>query len=148
VARVIRGTFAKGIDNGPGRSAGAGVLIGRVPNAVSPRGGHGDLTLRHRSPHAASATLAATDNFDSVLAPVAWAGQRCTRAMVWQVVSACYGIVLASEIGTLRGHVVTVILTFAARKDVELSRIPRSDYARNCRDDRCIRMAGGTSGLA
>ena len=38
------------------------------------------------------------------------------RAVTWQVVSACYRIALAAETGTLRGHIVTLNLTFAARK--------------------------------
>ena len=38
---------------------------------------------------------------------------------VWQVVSACYRIALAAETGTMRGHIVTQNLTFAARKGAE-----------------------------
>ena len=40
--------------------------------------------------------------------------------MVWQVVSACHRIALAAETGVLRGHIVTLNLTFAARKGAEL----------------------------
>ena len=45
---------------------------------------------------------------------------RAARITVWQVVSACYPIALAAETGTLRGHIVTQNLTFAARKSAEL----------------------------
>ena len=45
---------------------------------------------------------------------------RAARMTDWQVVSACYPIALAAETGTLRGHIVTPNLTFAARKSAEL----------------------------
>jgi hypothetical protein len=36
--------------------------------------------------------------------------------VTWQIVSACYRIALAAETGMLRGDIVTMNLTFAARK--------------------------------
>jgi hypothetical protein len=39
--------------------------------------------------------------------------------MVWQAVSACYRIALTAETGVLRGHIVTLNLTFKARKGVD-----------------------------
>jgi 2-polyprenyl-3-methyl-5-hydroxy-6-metoxy-1,4-benzoquinol methylase len=100
-----------------------GVFIARVPNAVSPLGGHirdGDFT-HHTSFTARSVRqLVAAADFDSVLArsspPVAHGLASAARVVVWQVVSGCYRIALAAETGMLRGHIVTQNLTFAARK--------------------------------
>ena len=101
----------------------SGVFVARVPNAVSPLGGHiraGDFT-HHTSFTARSIRqLAAAAGFDAVLArsspPIAHGLASATRVAVWQVVSACYRIALAAETGMLRGHIVTQNLTFAARK--------------------------------
>ena len=103
-----------------------GVFVGRVPNAISPLGGHirnGDFT--HQTSFTASSIrqLGAAAGFDSVLAlscpPVAHGLISTARAMTWQVVSACYRLALAAETGMLRGHIVTQNLTFAARKSME-----------------------------
>jgi 2-polyprenyl-3-methyl-5-hydroxy-6-metoxy-1,4-benzoquinol methylase len=100
-----------------------GVFVGRVPNAISPLGGHirnGDFT--HQTSFTARSVhqLAAAAGFDSVLTrsspPVAHGLASAARAVTWQIVSACYRIALAAETGTLRGHIVTLNLTFAARK--------------------------------
>lgn len=99
-----------------------GVFVARVPNAVSPLGGHirdGDFT-HHTSFTARSIRqLAAAAGFGSVLArpspPIAHGLVSAARVVVWQAVSACYRIALATETGTLRGHIVTQNLTFAAR---------------------------------
>lgn len=100
-----------------------GVFVGRVPNAVSPLGGHiqaGDFTHQTSFTARSIRQLAATAGFDSVLArsspPVAHGLASAARVLVWQVVSACYRIALAAETGMLRGHIVTQNLTFAARK--------------------------------
>ena len=101
--------------------------MGRVPNAVSPLGGHirnGDFTHQTSFTARSIRQLAAAAGFDSVLArsspPVAHGLASAARVMVWQVVSACYRIALAAETGMLRGHIVTQNLTFAARKGAEL----------------------------
>lgn len=99
-----------------------GVFVARVPNAVSPLGGHirdGDFT-HHTSFTARSIRqLAAAAGFGSVLArpspPIAHGLVSAARVVLWQAVSACYRIALATETGTLRGHIVTQNLTFAAR---------------------------------
>jgi 2-polyprenyl-3-methyl-5-hydroxy-6-metoxy-1,4-benzoquinol methylase len=100
-----------------------GVFVARVPNAVSPLGGHirdGDFTHQTSFTARSIRQLAAAAGFDSVLArsspPVAHGLASAARVMVWQVVSACYRITLAAETGMLRGHIVTQNLTFAARK--------------------------------
>lgn len=100
-----------------------GVFVGRVPNAVSPLGGHirdGDFTHQTSFTARSIGQLAAAAGFDSVhprpSPPVAHGLASAARAMTWQVVSACYRIALAAETGTLRGHIVTMNLTFVARK--------------------------------
>jgi hypothetical protein len=111
-----------------------GAFVGRVPNAISPLGGHirnGDFTHQTSFTARSIRQLAAAAGFDSVLAlsspPVAHGLASAARAMTWQVVSTCYRIALAAETGTLRGHIVTLNLTFIARKSVE----PVSHAGRN-----------------
>ena len=104
-----------------------GVFIGRVPNAVSPLGGHildGDFTHQTSFTARSIRQLAAAAGFGTVLVrsspPVAHGPASAARVLVWQVVSACYRIALAAETGMLRGHIVTQNLTFAVRKGAEL----------------------------
>jgi 2-polyprenyl-3-methyl-5-hydroxy-6-metoxy-1,4-benzoquinol methylase len=111
-----------------------GVLVGRVPNAVSPLGGHirdGDFTHQTSFTARSIRQLAAAAGFDSVLVrsspPVAHGLASAARVMVWQLVSTCHRIALAAETGILRGHIVTQNLTFAARKGAE----PTSPAQRN-----------------
>jgi 2-polyprenyl-3-methyl-5-hydroxy-6-metoxy-1,4-benzoquinol methylase len=99
-----------------------GVFVARVPNAVSPLGGHirdGDFTHDTSFTARSIRQLAAAAGFGSVLArpspPIAHGLVSAARVVVWQAVSACYRIALAAETGTLRGHIVTQNLTFAAR---------------------------------
>ena len=100
-----------------------GVFVGRVPNAVSPLGGHiryGDFT--HESWFTARSVrqLAAATRFDSVSVracpPVAHGLISTARVAVWKPISGLFKIALAAETGALRGHVVTQNLTFAAYK--------------------------------
>jgi 2-polyprenyl-3-methyl-5-hydroxy-6-metoxy-1,4-benzoquinol methylase len=100
-----------------------GVFVGRVPNAVSPLGGHiraGDFTHETSFTARSIRQLAAAAGFDSALSrpcpPVAHGPTSVTRVMVWQVVSTCYRVALAAETGMLRGHIVTQNLMFAARR--------------------------------
>lgn len=100
-----------------------GVFVARVPNAISPLGGHvryGDFT--HESSYTARSVsqLAAAAGFCSVAVqpcpPVAHGLMSAARATAWKPLSALYKLALAAETGALRGHVVTQNLTFAARK--------------------------------
>ena len=100
-----------------------GVFVGRVPNAVSPLGGHirdGDFTHQTSFTARSIRQLAAASGFNAVLArsspPIAHGVASTVRVVVWQAVSACYRIALAAETGQLRGHIVTQNLTFAAHK--------------------------------
>lgn len=100
-----------------------GVFVARVPNAVSPLGGHiMDDDFTHQTSFTARSIrqLAAAAGFESVLvrssSPVVHGPTSAGRAMLWQVVSACYRIALATETGEPRGHIVTQNLMFAARK--------------------------------
>ncbi|MGH3186235.1 MAG: class I SAM-dependent methyltransferase [Streptosporangiaceae bacterium] len=105
-----------------------GVFVGRVPNAVSPLGGHiraGDFTHLTSFTARSIRQLAAAAGFESVLTrsspPVAHGLTSAARVAVWQVVSAGYRIALAAETGMLRGHIVTQNLTFAARKGASIA---------------------------
>ena len=113
-------------DDAAAALAPGGVFVARVPNAVSPLGGHirdGDFTHQTSFTARSIRQLAAAAGFDTVLArscpPVAHGLASAVRVMVWQVVSACHRIALAAETGMLRGHIVTLNLTFAARKSAE-----------------------------
>ena len=88
-----------------------------------PLGGHirsGDLM--HQTSFTAHSTrqLAAAVGFDPFLArsspPVTHGLASAARVTVGQLVSACYRVALAAGTGTLRGHIVTQNVTFAARK--------------------------------
>jgi 2-polyprenyl-3-methyl-5-hydroxy-6-metoxy-1,4-benzoquinol methylase len=114
-------------DDAAAALAPGGVFVCRVPNAVSPIGGHirsGDFTHQTSFTGRSIRQLAVAAGFGSVLLrscpPVAHGLASTVRVMVWQVVSACYRIALAAETGMLRGHIVTLNLTFAARKGVDL----------------------------
>lgn len=100
-----------------------GVLIARVPNAVSPFGGHiryGDFT--HESWFTARSVrqLAAAAGFGRVTVlpcpPVAHGLVSAARVAVWKPISGLYKFALAAETGALRGHIVTQNLTLVARK--------------------------------
>jgi len=100
-----------------------GIFVARVPNAVSPLGGHimdGDFTHQTSFTARSIRQLAAAAKFESVLvrssSPVVHGPTSAARAMLWQAVSACYRIALAAETGELRGHIVTQNLMFAAQK--------------------------------
>jgi SAM-dependent methyltransferase len=100
-----------------------GVFVGRVPNAVSPLGGHirdGDFTHQTSFTARSIRQLTAAAGFDSALTrsspPVAHGLASAARVTIWQLISACYRIALAAETGMLRGHIVTQNLTFVARK--------------------------------
>ena len=107
-----------------------GVFVGRVPNAVSPLGGHiqaGDFTHQTSFTARSIRQLAAAAGYDLVITcaspPFAHGLASAARVMVWQIVSACYQIALAAETGMLRGHIVTQNLTFAARKGAVIMKV-------------------------
>jgi 2-polyprenyl-3-methyl-5-hydroxy-6-metoxy-1,4-benzoquinol methylase len=100
-----------------------GIFVARVPNAVSPLGGHiryGDFTHQTSFTERSIRQLAAAAGFESVLArscpPRVHGLVSAARVVVWQVVSTWYRTALAAETGMLRGHIVTQNLMFAARK--------------------------------
>jgi hypothetical protein len=107
--------------------------VGRVPNAVSPLGGHirnGDITHQASFTARSIGRLAAAAASDLVLArssPLVARGLASTpRATTWQVVSACYRIALAAGTGMPHGRIVTQNLTFAGRKGVVTVRLAES----------------------
>jgi 2-polyprenyl-3-methyl-5-hydroxy-6-metoxy-1,4-benzoquinol methylase len=101
-----------------------GVFVARVPNAVSPFGGnirYGDFT--HESWYTARSVrqLAAATGFASVTVlpcpPLVHGLMSSMRVVIWAIFSSLCKLALAAEAGTLRGHIVTQNLFFAARKD-------------------------------
>ena len=100
-----------------------GVLVARVPNAVSPFGGHiryGDFTHETWFTARSVRQLAAATGFRPVTVlscpPVAHGLVSAARVAVWKPISGLYKLALAAETGTLRGHIVTQNLTVVARK--------------------------------
>jgi 2-polyprenyl-3-methyl-5-hydroxy-6-metoxy-1,4-benzoquinol methylase len=100
-----------------------GVFVARVPNSVSPFGGHiryGDFT--HESSFTARSVrqLTAAAGFASVTVmpcpPTAHGLVSALRVAVWKATSACYKVALAAETGVSSGHIVTQNLAFVARK--------------------------------
>jgi 2-polyprenyl-3-methyl-5-hydroxy-6-metoxy-1,4-benzoquinol methylase len=100
-----------------------GRFIARVPNAVSPFGGHiryGDFT--HETWYTARSVrqLAAAAGFGPVTVigcpPSAHGVASAVRATLWKPVGGLLKFALAVETGVVRGHIVTQNLTFAAVK--------------------------------
>ncbi len=100
-----------------------GVFIARVPNAVSPFGGHiryGDFT--HETWYTARSVrqLAAAAGFGTVRVhpcpPIAHGWKSMARVALFKSISSLYQLTLAAETGTFQGHIVTQNLTFVAHK--------------------------------
>ncbi len=98
-----------------------GCFVARVPNAVSPLGGHirhGDFT--HESWFTARSVrqIAAATGFGPVTVigcpPAVHGLASAFRMALWKPVSGLVKLALAAETGVLRGHIVTQNLTFAA----------------------------------
>lgn len=104
-----------------------GRFVARVPNAVSPFGGHiryGDFT--HETWYTAGSLrqLAAAAGLAQVRVtgcpPHAHGVASALRAVLWKPVSGTFKLALAVETGALRGHIVTQNLTFAAARPYPL----------------------------
>lgn len=100
-----------------------GVFLARVPNAVSPTGGHvmyGDVTHETWFTVRSVRQLAAVSGFTTVRTyacpPPPHGLASAVRAMAWKPVSGLLKLALATETGQLRGHIVTQNLTFVAQK--------------------------------
>jgi predicted TPR repeat methyltransferase len=100
-----------------------GVFVARVPNSVSPFGGHiryGDFTHESSFTSGSVRQLSAASGFGSVTvtpcSPMPHGLVSGARAAVWKVISTCYKLALAAETGVASGHIVTQNLTFVARK--------------------------------
>jgi 2-polyprenyl-3-methyl-5-hydroxy-6-metoxy-1,4-benzoquinol methylase len=100
-----------------------GRFIARVPNAVSPFGGHiryGDFThetwftARSVRQVAAAAGLVRVEVTDCP--PPLHGAASAVRVAIWKPVSGLFKLVLAAETGAVRGHIVTQNLTFAAAR--------------------------------
>jgi 2-polyprenyl-3-methyl-5-hydroxy-6-metoxy-1,4-benzoquinol methylase len=100
-----------------------GRFVARVPNAVSPLGGHvryGDFTHESSFTVRSVRQLVVAMGFRQVVVrpclPAAHGLKSAAHAAAWKPVSAAYKISLAAETGRIGGHVVTQNLIFAARK--------------------------------
>jgi 2-polyprenyl-3-methyl-5-hydroxy-6-metoxy-1,4-benzoquinol methylase len=100
-----------------------GRFIARVPNAVSPFGGHiryGDFTHETWFTARSVRQLAAAAGFGPVevtgCPPPAHGVASTVRATLWKPVSGLFKLALAVETGAVRGHIVTQNLTFAAAR--------------------------------
>jgi SAM-dependent methyltransferase len=100
-----------------------GVFVARVPNAVSPLGGHiryGDFTHETWFTARSVMQLAAAARFSSVAvhacSPIGHGVVSMARVAAWKPLSGLLKLALAAETGVLRGHIVTQNLTFAAYK--------------------------------
>jgi 2-polyprenyl-3-methyl-5-hydroxy-6-metoxy-1,4-benzoquinol methylase len=100
-----------------------GKFVARVPNAVSPFGGHvryGDFT--HETWYTARSVrqLAAAAGLCPVQVigcpPPPHGAVSALRATLWKPVSGLLKLALAVETGAVRGHIVTQNLTFAAER--------------------------------
>lgn len=100
-----------------------GRFIARVPNAVSPFGGHiryGDFThetwftARSVRQLAAAAGLVCVE-VRGCPPPLHGIGS-AVRVAIWKPVSGLFKLALAAETGSARGHIVTQNLTFAAAR--------------------------------
>jgi SAM-dependent methyltransferase len=98
-----------------------GSFIARVPNAVSPFGGHiryGDFTHETWFTARSVCQLAAAAGFGPVRVldcpPPVHGIASAVRAAVWKPVSGLFKLALAAETGAVRGHIVTQNLSFAA----------------------------------
>jgi 2-polyprenyl-3-methyl-5-hydroxy-6-metoxy-1,4-benzoquinol methylase len=99
-----------------------GVLIARTPNALSPFGGlyqHGDFTHETSFTARSAAQVMRAAGFTQVAVfgcpPIAHSPASAVRRTLWAAVSAGYAVVLATETGSLRGHIVTQNMTIVAR---------------------------------
>lgn len=100
-----------------------GVFVARVPNAVSPMGGHtmfGDFTHETWFTRRSVAQLAAVAEFTEVSVhacpPAVHGLASAVRVLLWKQVSGLLKLALAAETGQLRGHIVTQNLSFVARR--------------------------------
>jgi 2-polyprenyl-3-methyl-5-hydroxy-6-metoxy-1,4-benzoquinol methylase len=101
----------------------SGVFVARVPNAVSPLGGHiryGDFTHESCYTERSVRQVAAAAGFRSVVVhpcpPVAHGLVSAARVAAWKSVSALLKFALVAETGQLRGHVLTQNLIFVASR--------------------------------
>ena len=100
-----------------------GRFVARVPNAVSPFGGHiryGDFTHETWFTARSVRQLAGAAGLNlmgvSGCPPQVHSTASAVRLVIWKPVSGLLKLALAAETGAVRGHIVTQNLTFAAAK--------------------------------
>jgi 2-polyprenyl-3-methyl-5-hydroxy-6-metoxy-1,4-benzoquinol methylase len=104
-----------------------GRFVMRVPNAVSPFGGHiryGDFTHETWFTAQSLRQLALAAGLEPVTAtgcpPPVHGAASALRAAAWKPVSGLFKLMLAAETGAVRGHIVTQNLTFVAQRPQSL----------------------------
>lgn len=100
-----------------------GMLVARIPNAVSPTGGHimfGDLTHETWFTPRSVTQLATVTGFAAIRTrscpPIPHGVKSAARAMAFGLISSMVKLMLASETGQLHGHIVTQNFMFQATK--------------------------------
>jgi 2-polyprenyl-3-methyl-5-hydroxy-6-metoxy-1,4-benzoquinol methylase len=100
-----------------------GTFVARVPNAVSPFGGHiryGDFTHETWFTVQSVRQLAAAAGLGPVRVigcpPPVHGAASAVRLALWKPISGLFKLALAAETGVVHGHIVTQNLTFVATK--------------------------------
>jgi len=100
-----------------------GRFIARVPNAVSPFGGHiryGDFTHETWFTERSLRQLALAAGLEPLTVtgcpPPVHGAASALRAAAWKPISGLFKLMLAAETGVVHGHIVTQNLVFAARR--------------------------------
>lgn len=109
-----------------------GMIILRVPNAVSPFSGnfrHGDLTHESWYTKSSVAQILTAAHFVDIevrpCEPVIHGVKSLARSIIWKFGSALMRLLLAAETGVARGHIVTQNFVVSAQKPLSGNAPPR-----------------------
>ena len=115
---LIKSEVIRTFDDVAAALAPGGAFVGKIPNAISPLGGHirnDDFTHQMSFTARSIRQFAAASDFDSVLAraspPIAHGLASAVLVMAWHVISACDRGAMAGETDMARGQVLIPNLT-------------------------------------